>query len=101
MFVDMVLEDVTECQTLPSGERVKTKLQTTLLNGNNICIVRLIPPLRLTISQSIAIARKRWARAITAIDILTSPVACMKQKYNIDCTTDVTGAQNTIDSQRE
>lgn len=38
-FVNMVLEDVTECQTLPSGERVKTKLQTTLLNGNNICIL--------------------------------------------------------------
>jgi len=38
-FVNMVLEDVTECQTLPSGERVKSKLQTTLLNGNNICIL--------------------------------------------------------------
>ena len=36
---DMVLEDVTEYQTTPSGERVKSKLQKTLLNGNNICIV--------------------------------------------------------------
>ena len=36
---DMVLEDVNEYQTAPSGERVKTKLQKTLLNGNNICIV--------------------------------------------------------------
>lgn len=35
----MVLEDVTEYQTAPSGERVKSKLQKTLLNGNNICIV--------------------------------------------------------------
>lgn len=38
-FVNMVLEDVTEVQTLPTGERVKSKLQTTLLNGNNICIL--------------------------------------------------------------
>jgi len=38
-FVNMVLEDVTEYQTAPSGERVKSKLQKTLLNGNNICIL--------------------------------------------------------------
>lgn len=39
MIEDMVLEDVTEYQTAPSGERVKSKLQKTLLNGNNICVV--------------------------------------------------------------
>ncbi|PVF97435.1 putative U6 snRNA-associated Sm-like protein LSm5 [Serendipita vermifera] len=38
-FVNMVLEDVTEVQTLPTGERIKSKLRTTLLNGNNICIL--------------------------------------------------------------
>ncbi|EJD55162.1 Sm-like ribonucleo protein [Auricularia subglabra TFB-10046 SS5] len=40
-FVNMVLEDVTEYETLPDGSRKKTKLRQTLLNGNNICI--LIP----------------------------------------------------------
>lgn len=39
-FVNMVLEDVTEYQATPQGQ-IKTKLQQTLLNGNNICM--LIP----------------------------------------------------------
>ncbi|KAJ3519202.1 hypothetical protein NM688_g9335 [Phlebia brevispora] len=40
-FVNMVLEDVTEFETTPEGVRKKTKLNQTLLNGNNICM--LIP----------------------------------------------------------
>jgi len=39
-FVNMVLEDVTEYETTPQG-RKSTKLASTLLNGNNICM--LIP----------------------------------------------------------
>ncbi|PCH33864.1 Sm-like ribonucleo protein [Wolfiporia cocos MD-104 SS10] len=39
-FVNMVLEDVTEFETTPTGKK-KTKLAQTLLNGNNICM--LIP----------------------------------------------------------
>jgi len=40
-FVNMVLEDVTEYETTPDGTRKSTKLEQTLLNGNNICM--LIP----------------------------------------------------------
>ncbi|KDQ16727.1 hypothetical protein BOTBODRAFT_53821 [Botryobasidium botryosum FD-172 SS1] len=40
-FVNMVLEDVTEYETTPEGDRKSTKLAQTLLNGNNICM--LIP----------------------------------------------------------
>jgi len=39
-FVNMVLEDVTEYETTPQGKK-ETKLNQTLLNGNNICM--LIP----------------------------------------------------------
>jgi len=39
-FVNMVLEDVTEFETTPQGKK-QTKLNQTLLNGNNICM--LIP----------------------------------------------------------
>jgi len=39
-FVNMVLEDVTEYETTPQGKKT-TKLNQTLLNGNNICM--LIP----------------------------------------------------------
>ncbi|KAF9787214.1 ribonucleoprotein LSM domain-containing protein, partial [Thelephora terrestris] len=39
-FVNMVLEDVTEFETTPQGKKT-TKLNQTLLNGNNICM--LIP----------------------------------------------------------
>ena len=38
-FVNMVLEDVTEYESTPEGRRV-TKLETILLNGNNITMVR-------------------------------------------------------------
>jgi U6 snRNA-associated Sm-like protein LSm5 len=37
-FVNMVLEDVTEYETTPQGQK-KTALAQTLLNGNNICMV--------------------------------------------------------------
>ncbi|KAF9642265.1 Sm-like ribonucleoprotein, partial [Thelephora ganbajun] len=37
-FVNMVLEDVTEYETTPQGKKT-TKLNQTLLNGNNICMV--------------------------------------------------------------
>ncbi|KAF8320468.1 like-Sm ribonucleoprotein [Clavulina sp. PMI_390] len=39
-FVNMVLEDVTEYEMTPQGRKA-TKLSSTLLNGNNICM--LIP----------------------------------------------------------
>jgi len=34
----MVLEDVTEYETTPQGKKT-TKLNQTLLNGNNICML--------------------------------------------------------------
>jgi len=37
-FVNMVLEDVTEYESTPEGRRV-TKLETILLNGNNITML--------------------------------------------------------------
>jgi len=37
-FVNMVLEDVTELEDTPQGKK-KTKLNQTLLNGNNICML--------------------------------------------------------------
>jgi len=37
-FVNMVLEDVTEFEVLPEGKRI-TKLETILLNGNNITMM--------------------------------------------------------------
>ena len=37
-FVNMVLEDVTEYELLPEGKRI-TKLETILLNGNNITMM--------------------------------------------------------------
>ena len=37
-FVNMVLEDVTEFEVLAEGKRV-TKLETILLNGNNIAMM--------------------------------------------------------------
>ncbi|EJT97783.1 Sm-like ribonucleo protein [Dacryopinax primogenitus] len=37
-FVNMVLEDVTEFITTEEGVK-KVKLQQTLLNGNNICML--------------------------------------------------------------
>ena len=36
-FVNMVLEDVTEIEILPTGERKETAVAQILLNGNNIC----------------------------------------------------------------
>ncbi|KIY70995.1 Sm-like ribonucleo protein [Cylindrobasidium torrendii FP15055 ss-10] len=38
-FVNMVLEDVTEFERLPTGELKTSKLAQTLLNGNNICML--------------------------------------------------------------
>ena len=38
-MLDMVLEDVTEYETLPNGQRTKQKLNQTLLNGKDICMV--------------------------------------------------------------
>ena len=38
VYVNMVLEDVTEIEVTPSG-RVATKLDTILLNGNNIAVL--------------------------------------------------------------
>lgn len=40
-FVNMLLDDVTECEATPEGRRV-TKLDQILLNGNNITMVGLI-----------------------------------------------------------
>jgi len=37
-FVNMVLEDVTEFEETPQGRKT-TKLNQTLLNGNNICML--------------------------------------------------------------
>jgi len=37
-FVNMVLEDVTEYENTPQGKKA-TKLNQTLLNGNNICML--------------------------------------------------------------
>lgn len=37
-FVNMVLDDVTEFEITPDGNRV-TKLDQILLNGNNICMM--------------------------------------------------------------
>ncbi|XP_037077689.1 U6 snRNA-associated Sm-like protein LSm5 [Pollicipes pollicipes] len=37
-FVNMVLEDVTEYESTPEGRRI-TKLETILLNGNNITML--------------------------------------------------------------
>ncbi|GAA5941720.1 hypothetical protein JCM1841_005164 [Sporobolomyces salmonicolor] len=37
-YVNMVLEDVTEFETTPTG-RTKTKLGQTLLNGNSIAMI--------------------------------------------------------------
>ncbi|KAF9513787.1 hypothetical protein BS47DRAFT_932056 [Hydnum rufescens UP504] len=37
-FVNMVLEDVTEYETTLQGRKA-TKLSSTLLNGNNICML--------------------------------------------------------------
>jgi U6 snRNA-associated Sm-like protein LSm5 len=38
VYVNMVLEDVTEVEVTPAG-RVVTKLDTILLNGNNIAVL--------------------------------------------------------------
>ncbi|KDE05727.1 U6 snRNA-associated Sm-like protein LSm5 [Microbotryum lychnidis-dioicae p1A1 Lamole] len=39
-YVNMVLDDVTEYETTPTGERIATKLTgSTLLNGNNVCML--------------------------------------------------------------
>jgi U6 snRNA-associated Sm-like protein LSm5 len=38
VYVNMVLEDVTEIEVTPAG-RVATKLDTILLNGNNIAVL--------------------------------------------------------------
>ena len=38
-FVNMVLEDVTEYEILPTGERKETSVSQILLNGNNVCIM--------------------------------------------------------------
>ncbi|CAO1612544.1 unnamed protein product [Jaminaea pallidilutea] len=40
-FVNMVLSDVTEYETMPNGKIQTTKLNQTLLNGNHIAL--LIP----------------------------------------------------------
>lgn len=37
-FVNMVLEDVTECEITPEGRRI-TRLDQILLNGNNITMM--------------------------------------------------------------
>ena len=38
-FVNMVLEDVTEIEISPTGERKETRVKQVLLNGNNICLM--------------------------------------------------------------
>ena len=42
-YVNMVLEDVTEYEITAEGKRV-TKLDTILLNGNNVALVPRSPP---------------------------------------------------------
>ncbi|XP_023246785.1 U6 snRNA-associated Sm-like protein LSm5 isoform X2 [Copidosoma floridanum] len=37
-FVNMLLDDVTECEATPEGRRI-TKLEQILLNGNNITML--------------------------------------------------------------
>ncbi len=39
-YVNMVLDDVTEVEITPEGKKT-TKLESILLNGNNVCIVRV------------------------------------------------------------
>jgi len=38
-YVNMVLEDVTEYETLPDGSIAQTKIGSILLNGNNIALL--------------------------------------------------------------
>lgn len=39
MFVNMVLEDVTEYEITPEGKKKLTHLDQILLNGNNIALL--------------------------------------------------------------
>jgi U6 snRNA-associated Sm-like protein LSm5 len=39
VYVNMVLEDVTEIETTQDGSKVITKLDQILLNGNNIAVL--------------------------------------------------------------
>lgn len=39
VYVNMVLEDVTEIETAADGTRRLTRLDTILLNGNNIALL--------------------------------------------------------------
>lgn len=39
VYVNMVLEDVTEYETTPDGKKIEVHLDQILLNGNNIALL--------------------------------------------------------------
>ncbi|MCO5581997.1 hypothetical protein L7F22_035887 [Adiantum nelumboides] len=57
VYVNMVLEDVTEIEITPEGRRI-TKLDQILLNGNNIAIQSMENPRFMEFLQSPSIAHQ-------------------------------------------